>query len=77
MRWLGAVQPGTRTLVGTPYPVFVGQVDKPSLYTGPEKSTINLALESRMVNHARASNRRYTACDQHGNGYPDDTGLNR
>ncbi len=75
-RWLGAVQPGTRTLIGTPYPLFVGQVDKPSIYTGPEKISISLALESRMINHARASNRRYTAADQHANGYPDDIAFN-
>jgi len=75
VRWLGAVLPGTKTLIGTPYPLFVGQVDKPSVYTGPEKIAISLALESRMINHARASNRRLTLVDQHANGYPDDIGL--
>jgi hypothetical protein len=75
-RWLGAVQPGTRTLIGTPYLLFSGQVDKPSIYTGPDKISINLALETRLINHTRASNRRYTANDQHANGYPDDTGMN-
>ena len=75
-RWLGAVEPGTRTLIGTPYLLFSGQVDKPSIYTGPDKITINLALETRLINHARASNRRYTTNDQHANGYPDDTFFN-
>ena len=75
-RWLGAVQPGTRTLIGTPYLLFAGQVDKPSLSTGPEKMTISLALETKLINHSRAANRRYTTNDQHSNGYPDDTGFN-
>ncbi len=75
-RWLGAVYPGTNQLIGTPYLIFSGQVDKPRIYTGPEKSTITLALETRMINHSRASNRRYTAADQHANGYPDDTLFN-
>jgi hypothetical protein len=75
-RWLAAVQPGTRTLIGTPYPLFVGQVDKPQIYTGPDKITIALAFETRLINHARAANRRYTATDQRSNGYPDDSGFN-
>jgi hypothetical protein len=75
-RWLSAVTPGTRTLIGTPYLLFAGQVDKPTIYTGPEKMTISLALETRLINHTRAANRRYTANDQHSNGYPDDTGFN-
>jgi hypothetical protein len=74
-RWLGAVQPGTRTLIGTPYMLFSGQVDKPTHYTGPDKSTISLALETRLINHTRASNRRLTTVDQRANGYPDDTGF--
>ncbi|QMV19699.1 hypothetical protein GOB94_14105 [Granulicella sp. 5B5] len=75
-RWTSAVQPGTRTLIGMPYLHFFGQVDKPSIYTGADKIAISLKLETRLINHARASNRRYTAADQHANGYPDDTGFN-
>lgn len=74
-RWLGAVVPGTRTLIGTPYPLFVGQVDKPKVYNGPEARTIDLALETRFINHARPTNRRYTSADQAALGYPDDTGF--
>jgi hypothetical protein len=74
-RWLGAVIAGTRTLIGTPYPLFVGQVDKPTHHTGPDTMTINLALETKLINHTRASNRRLTTNDQRANGYPDDTGF--
>jgi hypothetical protein len=75
MRWIGAVEPGTRTLIGTPYLLFSGQVDKPTIHTGAETCGISLALETRMINHSRASNRRYTTADQHANGYPDDTSF--
>jgi hypothetical protein len=75
-RWLGAVQPGTRTLIGTPYLLFSGQVDKPTVTTGPEKVSITLPLETRLINGARPNGRLYTANDQHSNGYPDDTGFN-
>jgi hypothetical protein len=75
-RWMGAVQAGTQTLIGTPYLLFAGQVDKPTINAGPDEITISLALETRMIRHAIPSNRRFTANDQHANGYPDDTGFN-
>lgn len=43
---------------------FAGTVDKPTLAAGPDTITIALALETRMANLQRASNRRYTAADQ-------------
>ena len=75
-RWIAAMTPGTKTIIGTPYLLFDGQVDQPKTTAGAATSTISLALETRMVNHARASNRRYTASDQHANGYADDIGFN-
>lgn len=75
-RWVAAIQPGTRTLIGEPYLLFSGQVDKPSVDSGPNKITISIPLETRLINGARANNRRYTTNDQHSNGYPDDTGFN-
>ncbi len=71
-RWMGAVEPGTRNLIGTPYLIFQGQVDKPKIRTGADTIAISLALETRLINHMRASCRRYTTNDQHSNGYPDD-----
>ncbi len=75
-RWLGAVQAGTNTLIGTPWPVFVGQVDKPTVTTAADQIEIALPLETRLINGARANARTYTTNDQHSNGYPDDTGFN-
>jgi hypothetical protein len=74
-RWIGAVQPGTKTLIGTPYLNFSGQVDKATIHTGAETQGILLALETRLINHSRASNRRYTTADQRANGYPDDSAF--
>ena len=56
--------------------VFSGQVDEPSITTGTDTVSITLSLESPMINHERASQRRYTANDQHANGYPDDIAFN-
>lgn len=62
-------------LIGAPYLVFSGTVDKPSIKVGTDKITISLALENRLVNLQRASQRRYTAADQH-LAFPTDIGLN-
>lgn len=61
-------------LLGAPYLFFSGLVDKPAVSTGPEALTISLALENRMTNLQRPSQRRYTAADQHVY-YPDDTAF--
>ena len=61
-------------VIGAPYLLFSGQMDKPTVNTGPEAITINIALESRMSNLQRASQRRYTNADQRVK-YPDDTGF--
>lgn len=62
-------------LLGTPYLAFGGQVDQPKVKVSPDTLTISLALENRLVNLQRASQRRYTSADQHIE-YPTDTGFN-
>jgi len=51
-------------LVGTPALVFSGAVDKPSFQISGETVSITLALENKLVDLARPSNRRYTSADQ-------------
>jgi hypothetical protein len=51
-------------ILGTPYPLFVGLVDKPVVTPGLQEITIALALETRLTNLQRANARRYTAADQ-------------
>jgi len=70
--WFGNTFNGA--LVGTPYLVFSGTVDKPTFHIGADSDTIVLALENRMIDLARATMRRYTHADQHLY-YPDDTAF--
>lgn len=58
-------------IIGTPYPLFVGQVDQPAIQPGLDDFTITIKLENKLVNLQRASNRRYTSADQNLY-YPDD-----
>jgi hypothetical protein len=62
-------------ILGTPYLVFSGTVDKPTVKVGTDTMTISLALENRLVNLQRANQRRYTSADQRLH-YPTDTGFN-
>lgn len=62
-------------IYGTPYPAFVGIVDKPTISLGTQQMTISLALESKLANLQRASQRRFTAADQRYY-YPDDSAFN-
>jgi hypothetical protein len=62
-------------LLGAPYLVFSGTVDKPTVVTGPTSSSITLNLENRLINLQRPNQRRYTAADQH-LFYPDDRAFN-
>jgi len=71
--WFALLSDGV--IIGSPYLLFSGQVDKPSFTIGGENISVNLALESRMTDLKRASNRRYTTNDQHV-AYPDDTAFN-
>jgi hypothetical protein len=70
--WKGAWSNGA--IVGTPYQIFRGQVDKPSFDVSSKTLAITLALESRIVNLQRASSRRYTSADQRVN-YPTDSAF--
>jgi hypothetical protein len=51
-------------ILGTPYMLFSGVVDKPTVQPGVKTITIDLALETKLANLSRASNRRYTQADQ-------------
>jgi hypothetical protein len=62
-------------ILGTPYPVFSGVVDKPVISPGLKEITISLSLETKLANLARATNRRYTSADQ-GQYYPNDFSFN-
>lgn len=77
--WFGLWDAAGAGFVGQPYKIFDGSVDKPETklpdpQTG-QGGTITLALESRMVDLARASNRKLTSADQRYS-YADDNGLN-
>lgn len=75
--YFATLDPVTGAIQGTPYPIFVGTVDKPTLSMGVPTVSISLALESRMSDLQRASLRRYTTADQQGvGGYPTDTSMN-
>ena len=60
------------SIFGTPYPLFVGTVDKPTIQMGTQAMTIALALENKLSNLSRANMRRYTNADQQLY-YPGDT----
>jgi hypothetical protein len=78
--WIGAMNNGA--VVGTPYLFFSGTMDKapiqitPPNADGDSTATISLALENKMIDHSRPSQRRYTAADQKSNGHPTDSGFN-
>ncbi len=62
-------------MLGVPYPLYAGTVDKAPIEIGAETISIALALENRLTNLQRASNRRYTAADQ-ALAYPTDMAFN-
>ena len=61
-------------IIGQPYKLFSGQIDKPSVSPGPDAITVSLALESRLTNLQRPNARRYTQVDQR-RYYPTDTAF--
>jgi hypothetical protein len=71
--WLGAVTP-QRTLIGTPYLMFSGTVDAPTITPGVDTISITLNLENRMLDLARPNMRRYTSADQR-IAYPTDSAF--
>jgi hypothetical protein len=72
--WRGLWNRTANTLLGTPYQIFRGQVDKPAFQISGTTLAITISLENRIVNLGRASFRRYTSADQHLS-YPTDTGM--
>lgn len=71
--WFALLTP-TGTIVGSPYKIFGGYVDKPTTTTGVDTITITLALENKLTNLQRPNARRYTSADQR-RFYPDDTAF--
>lgn len=53
---------------------FGGTVDRPVIVPGMDTFSIQIALETKMANLQRPTNRRYTLADQR-RYYPDDTGF--
>lgn len=71
--WFGLLD-GSGALIGTPYLIFSGMVDQPTIDVDTQTMTVTLALENRLTNLQRPSGRRYTSADQR-LFYPDDTGF--
>ncbi|WP_263377694.1 hypothetical protein [Granulicella paludicola] len=71
--WFALFSEGT-TLIGAPYLLFAGAVDKPTVIASPGEVTISLALENSLINLQRANQRRYTSADQR-EVYPTDTAF--
>jgi hypothetical protein len=70
--WFGCLANGV--IVGSPYQVFNGAMDQPSVSMGVDSITITLALETKMLDLSRASNLRYTSASQRVL-YPTDTAF--
>jgi hypothetical protein len=64
----------TGTMIGTPYMMFDGLIDEPSISLGADTSSITLNLENSMLDGKRASNIRYTDADQR-IAFPTDSGF--
>jgi hypothetical protein len=60
--WFGNMLNGV--LVGQPYQIFKGTVDRPVVNGSGQTVSITLELENRLSDLSRASNRRYTSADQ-------------
>lgn len=70
--WIGAF--AGLTLIAR-YLMFDGIVDKPTVTESDQTISITLALESRLLDLGRATQRRYTAADQN-NVFPTDMAFN-
>lgn len=71
--WFGLMSGGI--LLGSPYLIFSGQMDQPTIDIEATTATVTLALENKLSNQLRPTARRYTSADQHLK-YPDDIGFN-
>lgn len=61
-------------VLGSAYPLYVGNIDKPTIQIGADTLSISLNLENRMTMLQRPTSRRYTSADQRYY-YPDDIGF--
>lgn len=61
-------------IIGSPFPVFSGQVDQPSIQASVDTVTITLNLESPMIRLQQGSFKRLTDADQRML-YPDDCSM--
>jgi hypothetical protein len=71
--WIGAMDV-TGAILGNPYQIFGGIIDKPSISMGVDAISITLNLESKVIDFARASSTKYTSADQR-SVYPHDSGF--
>lgn len=70
--WFGNMLNGI--LIGQPYLVFSGCMDKVTFTIAVDTVNIKLALETRLIDFGRATQSKYTSADQRIK-YPDDTGF--
>ena len=70
--YMGCLSSGA--VVADPYPIFSGLMDVMSIDEGTETVSINLSVESRLINLEKQTNKRYTSEEQKAV-YPDDLGL--
>lgn len=64
----------TGALIGTPYKLFDGVIDEPTVSVGGDTISITLNLENAMLDGQRATVRRYTDADQRLS-FPTDSGF--
>lgn len=57
--WVGAIDQ-SQAIVGTPYKLFQGLMDVPSIQEGASSSTITVTAENRLIELNRANTVRYT-----------------
>jgi len=72
--WFGLLDTSTGALIDTPEIVFSGLTDVPAIDEGPDRSSIALTAENRLIDLDRPRVRRYTQEDQKID-YPDDLGF--
>lgn len=70
----GALDVDTGVIIGDPYEVFGGRCDVMEITEGGDTATIEVAVESRLIDLERARERRYEHEDQQTE-FPGDRGL--
>lgn len=61
--WLGVLN-DAGAIVGSPYQIFSGCMDQPTVTWDQDTISITIALESKLLDLSRPTNRRYTSADQ-------------